>query len=122
MGVVIYGLNALVSMHVHRCDRSAEHDDIDAVDRVGIGLWAVYNAFLVARGRGLGVGAAVVFAALVLLNRRELQKHPWRSPRRTQLHGAMHVSGSIGSCMALLAAAAKRKHYANIGDGEGLFW
>ena len=115
LGIIILGLNSIVSFLVHRLDRKNENDYIDHCDKLCISMWVLYNTYLVIEiSRYLNKKWDIVVCLLLIISligaissyyfsikRKDVGK--WRSEERNREHILMHMCGGIGTLFLLLA-------------------
>ena len=112
VGVGVLGANLVTSLVVHRVHRTERRDASDAADLVAIAAWVVYNAFLLARVstqpltgvRLVLVAASLGLAAAGLGLDAWRYRYAWRCRERNAVHGAMHVTMSLGTVALLVAS------------------
>ena len=97
-GTLVYAINGVVSIAVHRPMRLPDFDVIDMLDRAAIFAWVIYNNW---RFAVLPNVPAVVCVAGVLLTKWLTMTMPWRTPRRYTMHCLMHAFGALGSLYVL---------------------
>lgn len=114
-GIIILGINVLISLLVHRVNRKEEKEFLDYCDIVCISLWVLYNTVLVIEiFMYLNKEWNIIICILLLLgvcgailtyhfNIKRKQIGTWRSNNQNMIHILMHMSGGIGSVCILLA-------------------
>lgn len=114
-GMIIYFLNMVVSIYVHRLKREKKHNWVDKLDRILISLWVLYNCYnynLSIQNESLNIEDLIeyskyyrklsrILVVSVLLSRILSLQFPWRSQERNNIHGIMHISGALGSCLLI---------------------
>lgn len=106
-GTCIYSANGVVSIVVHRGNRSADFDVIDLMDRICIALWVGYNSILFYTALEgpftADLGCALIAAIAVIGSRMWVKTLEWRTLHRYIIHALMHSFGCIGSLYLLRA-------------------
>lgn len=100
------GANVATSLVAHRAGRTETPDATDALDLAAIAAWAIFNTVLivcVVDTRPLMVVAAVCAAVAVVVMDVLRRNMTWRCHQRNAVHAAMHVVGSAGTVVLLLA-------------------
>ena len=124
-GVAVLLLNVTASLNTHRPLRLVDPGGFgptpevaDRVDELAIAFWVLYNGFLSVQvfqralaQEGLSVEAVLLTLAwmsalLVLVFDIWRRTLPWRTHRRNMVHSAMHMSGTMGSLLLLIAASS----------------
>ena len=95
IGSLIYFLNGLVSLYVHRLNRFKKDDFFDFLDHIFVGCWVSYNGYLIYYC--VNKLTPLTYALIALYLKLQTKKYNWRCHKRNMIHGAMHISGCIGS-------------------------
>ena len=99
LGVIIYFLNLITSLYVHRENRTKVHTFTDKFDRFIIFVWFIYNCYnyyiSISSESLLDLNISKkwfrklsrIFVVFVLITKILIIQFPWRTPIRNKLHG-----------------------------------